>query len=78
MCGQFRPTGRFREVKKLIFAVLGAFWSLLEPSGTLWDAFWPSGWVQKVANGCVRHPPLVDSQYWPCQASSDPQGMSER
>ena len=34
MCGQFRPTGRFREVKKLIFAVLGAFWSLLEPSGT--------------------------------------------
>jgi len=57
MCGQFRPTGRFREVKKLIFAVLGAFRSLLEPSGTLLDAFWPSGWVQKVANGCVRHPP---------------------
>ena len=63
MCGQFSPTGRFREVKKLIFAVLGAFRSLLEPSGTLLDAFWPSGWVQKVANGCFRHSLQIDSQY---------------
>ena len=36
VCGQFRPTGDVRKVKKLIFAVFCAFWSPLEPLLAFW------------------------------------------
>ena len=36
VCGQFRPTGDVRKVKKLIFAVFCAFWSPMEPLLAFW------------------------------------------